>query len=78
MPDPLITLFADVLLIDEERFDEDSSPDTIEEWDSVAAMSLIAALELTFGIRLSTRDVMAMHSIAQIRAVLRKKGVTDV
>jgi len=78
MPDKLITLFADVLHIDEGRLEEDSSPDTIEEWDSVAAMTLMAALEHRFDIRLTTRDFLTMRSIALIRGVLRKKGVADV
>lgn len=78
MPDRLITLFADVLHIDEARLSEDSSPETLEEWDSVAAMTLMAALEHTFNIRLTTRDFLTMHSIAMVRAVLRKKGVADV
>ena len=78
MPDKLITLFADVLHIDETRLDEDSSPESIEEWDSVAAMTLMAAFEHTFGIRLTTRDFLTMRSIASIRDVLRKKGVADV
>ena len=78
MPDKLITLFADVLHIDEARLDEDSSPDSIEEWDSVAAMTLMAAFEHTFSIRLTTRDFLTMRSITSIRDVLRKKGVADV
>jgi acyl carrier protein len=78
MPDRLITLFADVLHIDEARLSEDSSPDTIEEWDSVGAMTLMAAFEHIFGIRLTTRDFMTMNSVAMVREVLRKKGVADV
>ena len=43
----------------------------IEEWDSVAHMQLVAALEGTFGIMIDTDDVIAMSDYGEIRRILR-------
>jgi acyl carrier protein len=42
-----------------------------EEWDSVAHMQLVAALEATFGIMVDTDDVIAMSDYWEIRRILR-------
>lgn len=73
--DGLIKLFADTLNVSPESLNEDSSPDTVTKWDSMAAANLVAAIEEAFAVKLSTRDIMGMRSIAKAREVLRKKGV---
>jgi acyl carrier protein len=42
-----------------------------EEWDSVAHMQLVAAVENAFGIMLETDDVIAMSDYRAVRAILR-------
>jgi acyl carrier protein len=76
--DMLIALFAECLNVPDERLTEDSSPDTIAEWDSLAAMALVAAIEEQFDIRLSTREIMSMRTIAITREVLKRKGVSEI
>jgi len=41
-------------------------------------MNLVAALEDTFGVELTTTDIMRMRSVGIVRDVLRAKGVADV
>ena len=77
MPDKLTNLFAEVLRIDACSLNDGSSPDTVAEWDSVAVMNLVAAIEDTFDVTLSTREIIAMRSIGLARKALRAKGVTD-
>jgi acyl carrier protein len=43
-----------------------------EEWDSVAHMQLVAALEMAFGIMIDTDDVIAMSDYAEIRRILNE------
>jgi acyl carrier protein len=40
------------------------------EWDSVAHMQLVAALEATFGIMIDTDDVIAMSDYSEIRRIM--------
>ena len=75
MSDKLITLFSSILNIEAGALNENSSPDTVEQWDSLAAMHLVAAIEEEFDVRLSTKEIMKMSSIALVREVLKEKGI---
>lgn len=46
---------------------------TTPEWDSVAHMQLVAALEDAFGIMLETDDVIAMSDYAAVLEILRTR-----
>ena len=75
MSDQLTKVFADVLKVDASELTEESSPDTLEAWDSLVAMMLVSAIEDTFDVRLSTREIMNMSSIGLARQALQDKGV---
>ena len=75
MSDKLIYLFASILDVDPADLNDESSPDTVEQWDSLAAMHLVAAIEEEFDIRLSTKEIMKMSSIGLARATLKDKGI---
>ena len=75
MPDTLISLFASVLKVPEGSLNDNSSPDTVKEWDSLSAMHLVAALESTFNVRLNTKEIMRMSTIGIARQVLLEKKV---
>lgn len=75
MSDRLIDLFADTLNVPTESLHDESSPDNTPEWDSLASMNLVAMLEDTFGIELSTKEIMKMRSLKIVREVLKGKGV---
>jgi acyl carrier protein len=49
---------------------------SIEAWDSVAHMQLVAALESAFDIMLETDDVIGLSSYPKAREILAKYGVT--
>ena len=78
MADRLLELFAEGLGVSIDRLDEESSPDTVEEWDSLAAMTLVTLIEDTFAVSLSTRDIMKMRTIGLARSTLQAKGVTGI
>jgi acyl carrier protein len=73
--DPLTALFAEVLEIPADGLDDASSPDSVPQWDSLAAMNLVAVIEESYGVRLSTREIMRMTSIGLARTYLRAKGL---
>jgi acyl carrier protein len=75
MSDQLTELFAEILEVNSGDLGEESSPDTVENWDSLSAMHLVSAIETTFSIKLSTREMMKMASIGLARNSLRQKGV---
>jgi len=75
MSDVLRSLFAEVLEVDIARLNEESSPETLREWDSLKAMQLVSAIEEKFKIRLSTKEIMKMTTIGLARKTLRSKNV---
>ena len=75
MSDALIQLFAEVLQVDPNDLNEDSSPDNEKQWDSLAAMELVAAIEEKFKVKLSTKEIMKMSTIGRARKVLKGKSV---
>jgi acyl carrier protein len=75
MADALIELFADVLQVEAGALNDNSSPDSVRQWDSLAAMHLVAAIEDKFKIQLSTKEIMKMSSIGLARKTLQDKNV---
>jgi len=75
MADALIELFSDVLSVPSEKLNDDSSAENTSQWDSLATMHLVAAIESRFEITLSTREIMKMSSIGLARKVLKEKNV---
>ena len=75
MSDVLIELFAEVLQVDPAELNDNSSPDNLQEWDSLAAMRLVAAIEEKFIVQLSTKDIMKMYTIGLARKTLQGKKV---
>jgi len=75
MTDKLIELFSEGLAVPVEVLDDDSSPDNTKTWDSLAAMTMVSLIEDTFGVELSTREIMKMQTIGIARQVLRGKEI---
>jgi acyl carrier protein len=75
MTDALIQLFAEVLGVDPGELHDDSSPGTVKQWDSLAAMNLVVAIEEKFQVQLSTKDIMKMSTIGRARKTLQQKNV---
>ena len=76
MSDALLDLFAAVLEVDAGSLKEDTSPDNTPQWDSLAAMGLVAAIEEKFNVQLSTKEIMKMTTIGLARQTLSAKGVS--
>jgi len=49
---------------------EDSSPDTIAEWDSLKHMRLVLALEEEFSVRFSDETIVGMLNVSDILKAL--------
>ena len=57
-------IFVDVMdLADDFELNEDMSADDIEEWDSLSHIQLMKAIEGTFGIKLTAKEVLDWEDI---------------
>ena len=52
-----------------------SSPDDVEQWDSLTHLTLAVAIESEFQVSLTDNDVMEMQSLSLIEAILVERGV---
>jgi acyl carrier protein len=75
MADELIKLFSETLNVDASLLSDESSPDTLEKWDSLAAMNLVSAIEEEFEVELTTKEIMKMYTIGMARQLLQNKSI---
>lgn len=75
MKDKLYEIISQVMGIDADQIDEESSPDTIETWDSLSHLNLVMALEQKFSVSLTPEETMEMLSVKLIRMILTERGV---
>jgi acyl carrier protein len=73
MTDELRTLIADILGIDASRIGPDSGPGTIDNWDSLAHLSIVTAVEERFGVRFSMTDVREISTFGALESALRAR-----
>ncbi len=52
------------------EINDDSSPDTIESWDSLKHMNLIIALEEEFNIQLTDDEILDMVNFSNIKNII--------
>ena len=76
MSDTLAETFAAVLKLDAASLTDESAPENTPSWDSLSAVRLVAAIEETFNVELTTTEILRMRSIGMARDVLRRKGVS--
>ena len=68
-------VFAEALQIDAAKITDALEYNSIPEWDSVAHMSLVAAIDSAFDIMLDTDDVIDMSSFAEAKKILTRYEV---
>jgi len=77
LKDRILKIVSQVMDIPQEQLNEDSSPDTVENWDSLKHMNLILALEEEFNIIFSDEEIVEMLSVKIIVETLKEKGITS-
>lgn len=67
-------IFREVMELDEtEELYDEMSADNLEEWDSLASMSLVIQLEKKFAIKFEFDDVIQMDSLGSVKRVVMGK-----
>ena len=68
-------LVGDVFAIEPNTVTDTTSPATLDRWDSLNHLALIAAVEETYEVFLSTSEMREASSIGNLRRILATKGV---
>ena len=63
---------SDIFGIPADKITAQSSPETIENWDSMQHLNLVLAIEEKFGVRLEPEDIEEMKTIGAVAALVEK------
>ena len=63
-------IMADVFDAEIEQIDDDASPDTISNWDSLRHMNLVEALEEGFGVEFSEDQIVEMMNYKLVKQIV--------
>lgn len=72
----VLQVVSDVFGVPVENLDEEASPDTIDEWNSLKHINLILALEAEFATSISPEEAMEMLSIGLVCMILEEKATS--
>ena len=64
---------ADVFMVEREQVNAETSPQSLESWDSVQHLSLVLALEEKFALQFSPEEIDQMQSIGQVVGLVERK-----
>ncbi len=76
MKPTLVELVATVLDVSPDQLTMESGPRTVSKWDSLAHVTIAAAVEQTYKVELTMPEILSVRSIANLQEVLRKHGVS--
>lgn len=74
MESSLNALVAGVLNIAESQLTDETGPNTVIEWDSLAHVTIAAAVEETYGIQFTMAEILGIGSLGDLRKTLRERG----
>jgi len=64
---------SDLFSVPMDRITANSSPDTIDTWDSIQHLNFVLALEEKFGLQLSPEEMEQMRSVGEAAKLIQGK-----
>jgi len=68
----LLSVFRSVFEIDDLQIADDMTADNIEQWDSLAHITLITEVEKSFEVRFRNAEVARLKNIGDLKALVNK------
>ena len=68
----LLSVFRSVFEIDDLQIADDMTADNIEDWDSLAHITLITEVEKSFEVRFRNAEVARLKNIGDLKALVNK------
>lgn len=73
MENKIKNVMSIVFGIDSSEINNETSPDSIDKWDSLSHMNLIVALEEEFNIEFEVEEISELMNIKSILEIISKK-----
>ena len=70
--DKIFEIFGDILDLNKDNFNLDTKPSDFDEWDSVATVNIIIALEGEFGVKFKLEDIQQLKKIKDFVELLER------
>jgi acyl carrier protein len=72
----LLDIVANVMEVQVSQIDEDSGPETIENWDSFRGLILFEELETKFNVKFTLNELLNVKKIRDIKNILSVRGAS--
>jgi acyl carrier protein len=66
------SIASDIFGVPADKITAESSPETIENWDSMQHLNLVLAIEEKFGVQLEPEDIEGMKNIGAVAALVER------
>jgi len=66
-------VFRDELELDDLVLTDDTTADDVEEWDSLTHIQIVVALEKTFGLKFTSREILSWDNVGDLVDCIAKK-----
>lgn len=66
-------VFREELELDDLELTDETTADDVEEWDSLSHVQLVVALEKTFGIKFTSREILSWDNVGDLVDCIEKK-----
>jgi acyl carrier protein len=64
---------SDILGVQSDKITAESSPETMENWDSIQHLNLVLAIEEKFGVQLAPEEMEQIKNVGLVAALVEKK-----
>lgn len=76
MSNNLLDIVANVMEVQVSQIDDESGPETIENWDSFRGLILFEELERKFNVKFTLNELLNIKNIKDIRNILSVRGAS--
>jgi acyl carrier protein len=66
-------VFREELEVDDLVLTDETTADDVEEWDSLSHVQLVVALEKSFGIKFTSREILSWDNVGDLIDCIEKK-----
>jgi acyl carrier protein len=72
----LLDIVANVMEVQVSQIDDESGPETIENWDSFRGLILFEELETKFNVKFTLNELLNVKKIRDIKNILSGRGAS--
>ena len=76
MSNSLLDIVANIMEVEASQIDDDSGPETIENWDSFRGLILFEELESKFNVKFTLNELLNVKKIKDIKNILSVRGAS--